>query len=47
MFIKAMVNYFTTAIFGESVYFEKVLGEKRTTYNIDRPKKEKALPVVL
>lgn len=44
---KVSTSYQNQAINAVKFYFEKVLGGKRTTYNIDRPKKEKALPVVL
>jgi integrase/recombinase XerD len=44
---KVSSSYQNQAINAIKFYFEKVLGGKRTTYNIDRPKREKALPVVL
>lgn len=44
---KVSSSYQNQAINAIKFYYEKVLGGKRTTYNIDRPKKEKALPVVL
>ena len=44
---KVSTSYQNQAINAIKFYFEKVLGGKRTTYNIDRPKKEKSLPVVL
>jgi site-specific recombinase XerD len=44
---KVSTSYQNQAINAIKFYFEKVLGGKRATYSIDRPKKEKALPVVL
>ena len=44
---KVSTSYQNQAINAIKFYFEKVLGGKRTTYHIDRPKREKALPVVL
>jgi len=44
---KVSTSYQNQAINAVKFYFEKVLGGKRTTYNIDRPKKVKSLPVVL
>jgi site-specific recombinase XerD len=44
---KVSSSYQNQAINAIKFYYEKVLGGKRTTYKIDRPKKEKALPVVL
>lgn len=44
---KVSTSYQNQAINAVKFYFERVLGGQRTSYKIDRPKKEKALPVVL
>lgn len=40
-------SYQNQAINAIKFYFERVMGGQRKTYFIDRPKKEKTLPVVL
>jgi integrase/recombinase XerD len=44
---KVSTSYQNQAINAIKFYYERVLGGQRKTYFIDRPKKEKALPVVL
>jgi integrase/recombinase XerD len=44
---KVSTSYQNQAINAIKFYYERVLGGQRKTYFIDRPKKEKSLPVVL
>ena len=44
---KVSISYQNQAINAIKFYYERVLGGQRRTYFIDRPKKEKVLPVVM
>ena len=44
---KVSISYQNQAINAIKFYYEQVLGGQRKTYFIDRPKKEKTLPVVM
>src|SRR5690554_407787 len=44
---KVSISYQNQAINAIKFYYERVLGGQRRTYFIDRPKKEKSLPVVM
>ena len=44
---KVSISYQNQAINAIKFYYERVLGGQRKTYFIERPKKEKTLPVVM